>query len=901
MILHSIKTQGWRCFSEPVHLGPLSESLNVIHGPNAIGKSTLFEALIRGVFDGHRVRGSEVESLRPWGRELAPEVEIEFEQEGICYRITKGFLDRSVSLLERFEEGRFVRLSEGDAADARMRKMFFAAAPAKGFSKAEHRGLSQVLWAPQGEIALNGLSGDLLARIRDSLGQQVAGTGMGPVEKKAGDLYGQFYTPKGKLRRGKGGAPELALEEELRELRKERDHLQESLDLFETLSKKVRALREEHKKALKETAYLEERVGITRERLLLYDTLASQAEQQEAREKQAEREYAEIKTRMDKLVAIRKDLKDSAVRTGELEAALSLIENDLATKRRDEGQARVDLEKARKDRSMLESIRNRCKEGVRFLELRKKLEETSLLIKNLGEKTHTLETLLKKHGEMNAPDPKAMDHIRKAEREKRDTRLRLDASMIHLEILPETDLFLEVLKGEAQGEIHIGENERAHVKGASEIHLEIKGVAAISARGPETSVAGIRSELERLEGELARLYAPFPQKELNALEKAFQEARALEGIIDRTREVRETLLSGRTEAAIQKEKTALESEMRKILESYPEWAEGSPDLEGLNRQLEESERRAVSVEEAERVWDGVSKELSLFREKKSRLESELHGFRERMHSLKEREREILSDGLDERERESRLKKTSLEWDAAKAKTEEIKSKLRQYSENPRDALKRLEVRRSEALDRQALLLAEEKEASGELKALATQAPYGRFTEKVERIAILERRLSDEKNRTRAIKLLYETMEGMRQKALSSVSGPVERSASKIFQKIAGTGLSEVRLGEAFGASGVSSGGNTASVSALSGGEREQLHLSVRLALAEVLASGGRTLAVFDDVLTATDSPRFKNVLEVLVEATRHLQVVILTCHPERYEGLSQARFFDLESLLRSPA
>jgi uncharacterized protein YhaN len=53
------------------------------------------------------------------------------------------------------------------------------------------------------------------------------------------------------------------------------------------------------------------------------------------------------------------------------------------------------------------------------------------------------------------------------------------------------------------------------------------------------------------------------------------------------------------------------------------------------------------------------------------------------------------------------------------------------------------------------------------------------------------------------------------------------------------------------------------------------------------------------VLTATDAGRLAKVMNVLEEAAQRLQVLILTCHPERYRGLKRAVFFDLEVLIAS--
>lgn len=48
MILRSLRVSGWRCFADTVEVGRFDEGLNVLHAPNATGKSTLFEALLRG-------------------------------------------------------------------------------------------------------------------------------------------------------------------------------------------------------------------------------------------------------------------------------------------------------------------------------------------------------------------------------------------------------------------------------------------------------------------------------------------------------------------------------------------------------------------------------------------------------------------------------------------------------------------------------------------------------------------------------------------------------------------------------------------------------------------------------------------------------------------------------------
>jgi len=202
MILRSIRVSGWRCFADAVTVGPFQEGLNVIYAPNATGKSTLFEAMRRGLLDGHRVGGKEVEVIRPWGRALAPTVTVEFSHGGQEYRITKRFLDSPSSKLERKEGGGFVSLADSGNADEMVRTMISKNAPGRGLSRPENWGLAQVLWTTQGDLVLGGLSGDLVADISSSLKKQVAEPSASPIEKKVEETYLNIFTPTGKFRAG---------------------------------------------------------------------------------------------------------------------------------------------------------------------------------------------------------------------------------------------------------------------------------------------------------------------------------------------------------------------------------------------------------------------------------------------------------------------------------------------------------------------------------------------------------------------------------------------------------------------------------------------------------------------------------------------------------------------------
>ena len=83
-------------------------------------------------------------------------------------------------------------------------------------------------------------------------------------------------------------------------------------------------------------------------------------------------------------------------------------------------------------------------------------------------------------------------------------------------------------------------------------------------------------------------------------------------------------------------------------------------------------------------------------------------------------------------------------------------------------------------------------------------------------------------------------------------------------------------------------GREAPLQEMSGGEQEQILLAVRLALAENLTRAERHMVVLDDVLLNTDDQRLARILDYFERHKDQMQVVILTCHPERYSRIRAA-------------
>ena len=103
----------------------------------------------------------------------------------------------------------------------------------------------------------------------------------------------------------------------------------------------------------------------------------------------------------------------------------------------------------------------------------------------------------------------------------------------------------------------------------------------------------------------------------------------------------------------------------------------------------------------------------------------------------------------------------------------------------------------------------------------------------------------------------------------------------------------------------SEGESTVQFTEESYGTWEQLSLLVRLALGGVLARDEPQVAILDDPLAHSDPPKHRRMLDILEFASEgreagkrpgqsfgRLQLIILTCHPERFDHLSDARQID---------
>ncbi|MBN2021721.1 MAG: AAA family ATPase [Pirellulales bacterium] len=902
MILRAIQVEGWRRFADPVTVGPLAPGVNVLFGLNGAGKSTLVEAIVRGLLDNHLTTGDPAEALRPWGRDLAPRVTIEFEHEGHRYRVEKQFLVSPRSELCREEDGQFKRLAESRGADKQVREMLGAEPPSRGLSEVKHWGLAQVLWAPQGSLALPDLADTSVpAAVHAALDVQVSDRSTGPVHAKLSAAYHAIFTRKeGKRRTGANAPPLAGLETELSEKCRQRDALDAQLEMLdaervqiETLGRRRDALAREEEKKKAELAEASRRAGE-------YKDLKSKCDVEKAKFEKAALQYGALKQTVDEIAKRREGL-------GEDQKALKRHE-DAAPGRADElwrrdaalaeAKSRLDALGARRDerRKAIQEVEL----AARFVAQRKQRDDLDRLLARAEEAIGQRDEHAGRLAALAAPDAPRFREIQAAHARGERARQRLDAAGVRVVIEPERECEIEVTEGTPPGARPLRPGEPITFLGDPSLAFRLPGVGAFRASRPvDASIDSLRSELDEAEKQFLRLTEGLPTRDVAALKRLRDQADEAERDRRDAQSKLDGILGQWTVEKLRAERDEADDAASAILIERPDWADSPDEPTRLAGQIEQARAAVEAVEsELHAARDARDQEAASRNDAQRAHEQhdrEMQAIRERIAKT-DRELAELTGDVDDANRKSDLDQLALTWNAAKAQSETAQRQLEQFDEDPAprvqllsDDLEKLRRERSEVEQELGV-------AQGSLKSLVAAAPYSALNPIVERIDRLQREIAAERLRHDAIRLLFQTVEQCRAEAVESVLAPVQCRATELFARIAGRRLGEVRLDDrslAVERLAIDPVERPVELNELSGGENEQVHLAVRLALAEVLAQEQRQLVVLDDVLTATDPERLARIREILAEAGQRLQILVLTCDRDRFESVPSAKFFDL--------
>ena len=193
MRLRKLSVNQFKRFTVPTQLGELGDGLNLVVGPNELGKSTLLDALRAVLFERYSSRARPIIALQNDRSGAAPVVELVFEVDSAEYTLTKRFVKNAYARLQCPDGS----LLEADAAENELRNLLgFGEAGSRG-ANSETLGMWGVLWVQQGQSfgrpdlpdsALASLSAGLESEVGTVLGGRRGRELPQVIEQRRGEL-----------------------------------------------------------------------------------------------------------------------------------------------------------------------------------------------------------------------------------------------------------------------------------------------------------------------------------------------------------------------------------------------------------------------------------------------------------------------------------------------------------------------------------------------------------------------------------------------------------------------------------------------------------------------------------------------------------------------------------------
>ena len=888
MIIEEITIRNWRGYREP-HTFRFDEGFNLLVGNNEAGKSTLFEAFTRILFDRHNSRTEEIRQIQPLGSSLGPEATIVFQANGNKYKVRKQFLQTPVAEFYTWRNDRWELDHEGDAADNAAREIFRGEASGRA-SKPEHRGLSQALWYLQDDAPL---PKDAWADgVKEELSGFVSLVARSPDEdqilKKIETEYGLFYTPKkDKIKTG-SQLDQLqkvipGIEAELQSLY-ERDrgvdgHRQELEGFAEQQRLKAEAL----KAARTEVDDLKQKISEG-------GALEEEKKQKEETVRQAEAAWKKIADDHTAIERHRRLIDEmtthlvEARREAEELQAESRMEQIAAEKHhaswKDTHAPR--LQQVEKELDILQAI-----ERTRWLEeqmvsVQEQIERIQTTEKNLWERKEVLSTT-------PLPTKKDLEKYQKQQLELATLRGQIEQAAIRIGF----DLQIEDLPIATDPDAeYLAEENEYLVLGPTT--FTVGDLGTIHLRGGGSSLEELQTELQTLSAERDSIFERFGVTDDLELYDLQQRRQSLEQEIKQLKKNHKELTSEKGLEQHREDITLIQQkitkEKSKIDATPPEWQQLSDDAiqdmsEGLTTEKKDLNRKIKDEQQAEKEGrDAHTEALNRAQAASTRrieLQTQIKG-------LEQQNADILkSYGTYERLQETLAKETAV-LELAKEDLETIRARYKTLVEEPKEQYENaLEIVR--ALEEQMQSIQEEIiDRKARIEEAVSEGFYSRIGDLEASLKAEKRNLNQVTQQAEAAKLLYELTQAFKKEQSTALASPVAGLVSRWLVMLTNGAYDSIQLDERIFPVEVSNSRYDAALSrdCLSYGTREQVIVLLRLAMGVLLSNDERNLVVIDDRLVNADPIRMRRLCRILEEvAVNHCQIVVATCNDTPYAGV----------------
>jgi len=869
--IDKVTVENWRNWQGETTVDGLVDGVVVLAGPNAVGKTGLWEAIVGGLLDRHW--GTHTARLRPAGTKgVMPRVEIEFTAGGSRYRVEKHFGSaRDKASFWEWHSGEWLLRAQGEEAYQACRQAALGtdgSAPTRGGrANALKDTLMDVLLPAQGQLTSHAPAPDAVSMAITDREAATAATRVGRVLDAVSAEAGGIWV--GKRDRPKVGSALQIDETQL-------DKLDEQIGPLEAKAAHIGELVGRLSKISEEAAGQDDAAKLA--------TLADQL-RREAAEHRKRREVA--KESLEAAAGAAAEIKALSAERAARDKAVADAATELAARRReledcvgDRKRERSAFDSLKEKHETLDLDARRHREWIEFESRESELDNLQKALDGIVERTGRVEAqereLDRRQAEaqsLRVPETEEWSQLDRLSRGLQEARGELKAGAWSVAGDLPSGLTLRIDGNEIEA---IGVDRQAtrevEIGGADERTLRI--------------AAPVRSadRVERLEAEQGELLDRYRVADLGELRHRYNylEQEVKPAILTARSRLQDALGGGTKTDLLQEqiELEALISKKKGLMAPSFERPEGAaqewnihlrlltPELEEVGGKLVTAGPRIGALDE--RVNE-AEKAIARCGQDVEETEATLEEHRENHGPNTELAQAVLRTESVEEE----ARRAWMEFDESRPMAEQAKeTRAEKLTEGLGDAMEmRAKIGR----------------LSAEIEALRREDPETALAGLEAERAALRPRIRAARTHAEALLLLESSLTEEKNRVTEAIGEPVRERLQKWVEYLL-QDKSEVVV-DADGRPAVirTPAGQEVEYEDQSYGTREQVSILHRLAVADLVAEevGAGVVLMLDDPFGHTDRGRRSRMLDILTAETenRGHQILIFTCRAEDFEGV----------------
>lgn len=904
MILCSLHIKHWRKLTS-VALSGFSQRITVIYAPNKTGKSSLVGA-IRCALVEYDYDTTRIDPVVPWGTNQVPEVTLEFEVKAQRYRLRKRFTKRKEGGAELYEltNSGISKLIKSD------KEVTPAVRQILGIEKST-TGIAQLLWVEQGTVDLPKVDEDLDQCLRPVLGNLITGRD-GEFRQILWRKMQEWFTSEANAKAGKHKATSSLkrTEQQIEEWQRKVGEIEQKFEQIEHLLSEVNQKQQEIATAEADvrTTRAEVQTLSHRDRALAEKREKARQSESILDEKQRELNDLEqaVQTHQKYEQAVQKahqQLQQKQEEEAPLRHALDSAKQALRIASEEKEKAEQAMQELDGRRAELEAMR-------RLLEIQERDAETKSVLGKARQKEKQIESTQENINKLLVPEKRELERTKRLLDRLGELDAEFKAAQLTLTInAARTGSVVLEIDRQNKKKVSLKAGQAIERSARQRIQLDIENFGSIEvARGKEEAkIEEQAAQRDAVGRELSDLLAPWGVAALDASEV----------IAELTRRATEHKEWKRTIEEYQNELTELAPDGIPVLEAASEKGKiERGNLIQFHRKFESWEPSRKSLEEAEEKFqDTEKKRKEALRIAKEKEKSAKTSFEKAEEEARRVEGEVSNLKIELAGKKGAYQAHEQEWGTLEDVSKRVETKKREVaeaqSEFDKHRLTEEEERVPEQLEEaKRALVTRETRLQNLREQLATltgqlRSCEGLHAERAAAEQALEFAKQEHKRievEVEAYRMLLRFFDEIRDESVEKSVAPVKELVDPWLRELDGASHPKVSFDPNLRVSGltVQNGDTLAVDEATSYGEREQLGTLVRLAYGAVLAKDDPQVVILDDPLAHADTFRHRKMLQIIEEAAKkNLQIIVLTCHPNRFDHLKDAQMFDLKAHLES--